>query len=1137
MKLLKKHLLRLFILILPLISFAGKACAANVFDWTGNNSSSWTDLANWLENGAAATAYPGQGGVTTDTVRIGVNTAIPTFTRFPLLATDITIASLTFGNNNAPLNSTTGGEIILTVNSNLVVTDTILQQHSPTGGPYGSGGTAPPSNFGDFTYDIITTILGNGTITCNTFQIGNNTVGGNDYTVNATFIFIGSNASATAPKIVVNGDLILNSSSQNNGTVVTRSCRALISLQSGTLSVYGTVRLKNNNPFYSLMAQYVSLDLFSLDLYGNANSPTLNLYGATPFVSDASPYNYNPIDFYNIDQAGGTGVATVNYAGADQRVYVYNQAIAPDYYVDSLSGVYQNLTFSGSGTKTVDAGILTVANNLTLAPGTETVDFATNAPKVIVGSNPAVANGGNYTTSTGTTLNHGADSLTFTATTFTNNGVTNFGTGPVIFNSSTATTLKTDTPLYFNNVFFTGGGTKNLDSGKFAVIDTGLLTLSNTTQLAANGNLTLNSDSAGSANIASVPSGCSITGNVTVQRYMQAKRAYRLMSSPVFTGNDGTNNIYSVNYLLTNAYLTGTGGTNAGFDKPGNPTLYLYRENLAPLYTTFLNSNFIGIANISVTPYQMNDATYNYANIPVGNGYLFYYRGSRKQASLAALTTPGAPATTDTLNAAGTLNQGSITVHNWYAPDSTYLGYTNASGMPTIIGTNLVGNPYASSIDWDKFSDSDPTAGIYGPNVSSFAYQLILTGQGSGNYNVYQAGTGGIGTIDTVNSNVIVSGQGFFVLALTDSAQLVFNESAKITTQNRGGALMMMRKLAGSQNLRSKPGNTQYLRLQLAKDSINIDNTLVRFKDNAKTVYVPNEDAPYKVGQGLVSLSSISSDNRILAINQLPLTNNQVIRLNVNATSDGNYALNLKSAAGIPKMFDIWLKDAYMKDSLNMRIYHTYNFTIIHSDSASFGAKRFALVMHENPGLACKLTSFAATKVFGKSQVEITWKTVNEQNYTYFTVQRSTDGGKSFEVIGDMMSDGQGKYDIVDKNPVEGNDQYRLQLIAYNGPATYSNVVQVLYSDQSSNLVMGNISVYPNPVSYYLNLSVLSGQAPQGSYNIAIVNSYGLIIKQSTTDQSSWQTPVGDMLPGTYMLKVMSSKDNKLVGQAKFIKL
>ncbi|HVS90419.1 MAG TPA: T9SS type A sorting domain-containing protein [Mucilaginibacter sp.] len=676
----------------------------------------------------------------------------------------------------------------------------------------------------------------------------------------------------------------------------------------------------------------------------------------------------------------------------------------------------------------------------------------------------------------------------------------------------------------FFNVNALNGGTVALSgSGQFYVASTGTLNMSNNTALTTGGILTLVSDVNGAATVTAIPSGCTITGNVDVQRYVSANRAYRLVSSPVYGGNDGTNNYYGLSYLETNTYLTGDGG---GFDKAGNPTLYLYRENNIPQYTTFFNSNYRGIANITnPAAINMDDPSYPVVDIPVGSGYLFYFRGSRNQAHLATLTTPGAAATTDTLNAVGTLNTGNITVHDWYTPSSANLGFTTVSLDPTVEGMNLVGNPYASSIDWDQYG-----SGIIVNQVSPFSYKLIPTGaQGAGNYDVYQEGTniGGNkqGTQGTPNANIIASGEGFFVQAMDPTASLTFTEAAKTNTLVTGGSLYMSRMITTTV--------PQYLRLQLALDTMNTDGIIINFNSGASTVYKPQEDAIYRVGTGKVSLASLSSDNKALAINTEPLSNGLVIPLKVATTAGGTYTLNMKSISGIPQIYDVWLKDAFTKDSVNMRTTASYSFTINTSDTTTFGSNRFSLVMEEDPALAYKLLSFSGDKVDGKPQVQLVWKTQNEQNYTDFTIQRSTDNGKTFDVIGSITSSGLGTYSFLDKSPSRHNDnQYRLKQEDISNNVTYSGLVTVRIDGRMPR----NLNLYPNPAlsTIYLDIDPKAGAT---SYSVRITNSCGTVVKYVVITDTHWQDNVSRLLTGTYLVQVVNDKDNSIIGQAKFVKL
>lgn len=137
-----------------------------------------------------------------------------------------------------------------------------------------------------------------------------------------------------------------------------------------------------------------------------------------------------------------------------------------------------------------------------------------------------------------------------------------------------------------------------------------------------------------------------------------------------------------------------------------------------------------------------------------------------------------------------------------------------------------------------------------------------------------------------------------------------------------------------------------FLRLQMAKDSINTDNILITFDPKAKSIYVPGADAPTLQGFGQVSLSSLSSDNIPLSIYTTPLTPKGLkIGLRVNAQNDGIYSLKLIAINSIPEAYDLWLIDGYRKDSLEVRYNNTYGFNIFKADTGSFGANRFKLVI------------------------------------------------------------------------------------------------------------------------------------------------------------------------------------------------
>ncbi|MDF2431613.1 MAG: trimeric autotransporter adhesin [Mucilaginibacter sp.] len=819
--------------------------------------------------------------------------------------------------------------------------------------------------------------------------------------------------------------------------------------------------------------------------------------------------------------------------------------------------------------------------NFTTAGGI-TTNF-TNASAIAGGINYSTADGVNYTytinsvSTSGTPPNNGTASLNITGTNAVisipstiygltvnasdkidlngqtlNVGCNIVNNGTITNSSSTASTLNlngaSSTQTYtgtsssvaqFDNVTVnnSAAGTVTITGGAVSIYKSLTLTKGNLFVDNTNsGALTLKSTSTQTAGVAAIPAAYAITGNVTVERYLtggSGYRTYRFISSPVYAATVSSNNVYSLNYLQNSVYLTGN--TGGGFDKTGNPTIYLFREDLTPSNSTFTSGNFWGISAINNTPsynYYLNGGATAY-NIPVGNGFLFFFRGNKASASLGTETTSSYVPGTVTLSTTGTLNQGPVTVHSWYTPGSANIAYTGTGTGTnyTVRGFNLVGNPYASSIDWSTFSSSTSTAPIYGKSVNPTIWQFDPATK---NYATYNAAT----NIATGNGGkIIASGQAFFVQANALSPMLTFQESAKSSAQVTGSNLLMGTPA-------SQTAYNSYLRLKLVTDTINYNDMVIGFNSSSDAKFNPAEDSEFLAGLGAQeSLFATSSDKIRVAAKWLPLPKNklsQVVKLNVSAAATGLYTLERTDFKEIPALYEVWLMDSYKKDSLDIRNNTTYVFNLNLKDTASYGSNRFRVVIRENPALGVHLLNFTATKATAGSQ--IAWKTENEANYTNFTVERSTDNGMNFNVLNGISSSNQGTYSYLDAAPVNGANQYRLKLEDLNGTVTYSNVIIIMYGNVNST-GYNAINIYPNPVNSMLNVAInpaaASGSATPANniYGIIIVNNTGAVIKNVTTTQQNWQTDVGSLIPGTYIIQVLNNSDNSLVAKGTFVKL
>ncbi|MBS1530206.1 MAG: hypothetical protein JSU01_07860 [Bacteroidetes bacterium] len=134
--------------------------------------------------------------------------------------------------------------------------------------------------------------------------------------------------------------------------------------------------------------------------------------------------------------------------------------------------------------------------------------------------------------------------------------------------------------------------------------------------------------------------------------------------------------------------------------------------------------------------------------------------------------------------------------------------------------------------------------------------------------------------------------------------------------------------------------------LQLVIDSVNTQELRLTFDPNSQTIYTPGVDVLAQQNSGRINLSWLSSDNVSLSAYTMPLKQpGAKIGLRVDAQSDGLYSLNLKALQSIPLPYDLWLKDSFAKDSLELRYNPTYSFNVIKADTGSFGANRFKLVI------------------------------------------------------------------------------------------------------------------------------------------------------------------------------------------------
>lgn len=155
--------------------------------------------------------------------------------------------------------------------------------------------------------------------------------------------------------------------------------------------------------------------------------------------------------------------------------------------------------------------------------------------------------------------------------------------------------------------------------------------------------------------------------------------------------------------------------------------------------------------------------------------------------------------------------------------------------------------------------------------------------------------------------------------------------------------------------------------------------------------------------------------------------------------------------------------------------------------------------------------SFTAEKK--GNTVLLKWKTSNEINTKDFIVEHSTDK-VNWKSIGNITAAndpaGSHAYDFVHKNPVTGNNYYRIRQNDINGAFSYSPVVNAVFDFSAAHLAL-----YPNPV---VNGQVTILVPANGIARI--YNNEGVVVMEKIVVAGSQKLTVAHLAKGVYWVRV-----------------
>ena len=471
------------------------------------------------------------------------------------------------------------------------------------------------------------------------------------------------------------------------------------------------------------------------------------------------------------------------------------------------------------------------------------VGSAVTIPVVTSNNYPVLASNlstSSLTLNAGAFLSLGGNTLTLTGTTAGTGFIKGSSTSSIVVNS-------TSTPmLYFNpasgdsllnTLIISGTGGAKLGNG---VGITNLLSL-NAGNLNLNGkSLTLKSTSiASTAVVGPVANGATITGNITVERFIpQGYKAFRQLSAggvynagSIFNNwQEGGNAPVGYGTLITGNANTTPSGVNpaTGLDYTTSGSSGLYVQDL-------VTSGTLAITNTKTT--NLNPYTGYYMRIwgdRTINPYLSNFDVSNQMVNAT------------TLRATGSLVTGTVTM------DSVGVTGNYNSTAYKLIGnpnqTSLVGNPYASIVDWESLTTAGLTTSynyIDPTYLNATGLQVLFTYNGTTHVNNNPSAS-------KIN-RYVQPGQAIWVInsSTASARKLIFTESNKVTDPTKFTSVFND----------AKPFNR--LAISLWKDvknvgNVNVDGTVAVF-DYRFTKQFGMEDSR-KVNNPQENISIIEAD-------------------------------------------------------------------------------------------------------------------------------------------------------------------------------------------------------------------------------------------------------------------------------------
>jgi len=241
----------------------------------------------------------------------------------------------------------------------------------------------------------------------------------------------------------------------------------------------------------------------------------------------------------------------------------------------------------------------------------------------------------------------------------------------------------------------------------------------------------------------------------------------------------------------------------------------------------------------------------------------------------------------------------------------------------------------------------------------------------------------------------------------------------------------------------------------------------------------------------------------------------------VRLTSNGNFYTGSISFDGIS-----WNVVDTLTLSLGIHPYVGLAYTAHNNSSLGNAVIDHLSLIGKQDTISIQLNDFTGKNVNNK-YAQLDWTTVNELNFDYFVIERSTPS-TDYDSIGSVPGKGDSQvsqhYEFQDAHPAEGANYYRLRMVDKQGHFTYSYMVLLNFS-------LAVVKLYPNPANHSVYLENNPNFTHDQPVQIELIDPLGQRLS-SAAYPTAGLTRVTVQIPpnivsGTYFLIAVNSTGNK----------